>query len=540
MQKDMEEISPYDIDNKEKEKILITHRNVETSRSSPQKIQRVGLGDQPLESINMSIEVESSSNTEINDQNFTKKNLPYKEKSKFKNTLRMFILVTGMYFFGYYIVITNVLGKVLTKEVYKMEDDAGKKRIGDLGSLHSIGGFFSIILTGFFTSIFGRVKLLIGLELLMTISCFLHRIESMELLLVLRFFDGFLGALNFSIIPSLIKELLPERLGPVGGNLTYTLLVAFLLLASLTNYIFGGYEGLTKNWKLAISLPGYLGIVRFFMLIVLFSGLESPAYYIDHFFKEKKILKEKILKDFKEIYVEDDAKRKTDDLINEEERILKKLGLKERKKIGFKALFSPKYKNRFIVCAMLNCLQQLTGINFLVFYSTQLFDEISGNGAFITLLLSFGNFTASIVAIGVTHMGLGRRKGLSLALLIIIGAHSSLLVSLILKWGWLSAMSLFVFIIAFGAGLGSTLSVFMAEALPPYGVGVAMSCQFLASSILVQVAVVVLPTIGIEVLMGFFVFCSFLCFVYIRVACKETKGLTEEEITELYLPKKNK
>lgn len=481
-------------------------------------------GDETVKSLNQSYEE-------------SKEKKIYREKSKLINNLRMLTLSLGLYLFGYYLVITNVMGVILTKEIYKMEEKESLKRIGDFGSLISLGGFLSILLTGYLTNKFGRIKLITFLELISTIACFLHSIKSMPLLLVLRFITGFIGGLNLSLMPPLIMEILPKRLGPIGANMCYSFMVIFMLLASLMNYFYGGDEGLLENWKLVLSIVGFIGAFRFIMLLLLFFGLESPVYLVDRYFKDKDCLKKKLLKCLGRIYLEKEAIRKTNDMINEEIEKMKENKKNKREKIKLKVLFKRKYRKRFIIGIILCIFQHLSGLSFLFFFSTQLFDEISNNGALMTLLLSCGNCFASFLAIIVIHMGIGRKFGLSLASILIVLSHIGMIFGIVFKIGWLCSLFILTFIIAFGAGLGSILGVFLVELLPTYGVGIAVSFQFLTSTIIGNFSPWFLTLFGVEVILGFFAVCTFGCFCFIRIFVAETKGMSHQKIVETYMVK---
>lgn len=46
---------------------------------------------------------------------------------------------------------------------------------------------------------------------------------------------------------------------------------------------------------------------------------------------------------------------------------------------------------------MLNILQQLSGINFLIFFSTSIFDDLSGNGSTATIVIAVSNLVGGII-----------------------------------------------------------------------------------------------------------------------------------------------
>ena len=56
-------------------------------------------------------------------------------------------------------------------------------------------------------------------------------------------------------------------------------------------------------------------------------------------------------------------------------------------------------------------MQQMSGINFLIFFSTKIFDEISGNGSLMTLVIAISNIAGGIVG-SYTVGKLGRKFNL--------------------------------------------------------------------------------------------------------------------------------
>lgn len=56
-------------------------------------------------------------------------------------------------------------------------------------------------------------------------------------------------------------------------------------------------------------------------------------------------------------------------------------------------------------------MHQLSGISFLIFFSTKIFDDISGNGAFMTLVISISNIFGGVIG-SYTIGKLGRKPNL--------------------------------------------------------------------------------------------------------------------------------
>lgn len=134
-------------------------------------------------------------------------------------------------------------------------------------------------------------------------------------------------------------------------------------------------------------------------------------------------------------------------------------------------MFSKKYKSRFVLGVLLYQFKILGGINILWFFSTYIFNRVSGNGSMITIVIGVVNMFSGIVA-----MYFQKFKRL-------VVYQYSLLGNLIGMLGitvgiWISSPSLIMlclalFVLTYGTGNGSIKMVYLSEILPPAGIGAA-------------------------------------------------------------------
>ena len=177
----------------------------------------------------------------------TPKTASYAEKSKILNILRMVGFVLSNYYFGYYLVIANVLAPALTESVFEIDENNQEKVTGNFGFLFALGCIISNLLAGFLTKNIGRVKLILLMELCKIICAFLYRIENLPIFLTIRVFLGILGGIGLGLVPLLCSEMLPMRLRAYGGTSSFTLITVFQIVASLQNPLLGGKEGLVRS-----------------------------------------------------------------------------------------------------------------------------------------------------------------------------------------------------------------------------------------------------------------------------------------------------
>ena len=105
----------------------------------------------------------------------------------------------------------------------------------------------------------------------------------------------------------------------------------------------------------------------------------------------------------------------------------------------------------------------------MVFFSTQIFDDISGNGSTITLLISLSNVLGAVISIFLT--GLSRIKTFSTALLFHAIGIFGVAAGIWLDSGILAAIMVCIFTVGFAVGNGSMLFIYCGEILPSAAMG---------------------------------------------------------------------
>ena len=171
-----------------------------------------------------------------------------KEKSPALTVLLVILISSGNYFYGYYIIITNVLAEALLVGVYGQSRDEFK------GNSRYFGFLFSL----------------------------LHLFKSYGFLLVLRVLSGIVSGISLGVIPPILHDMFSCQRASLGGIICYIVVIGFLCLGALMDKFFGGVSGLTENYKLVLWWPGVFGAVRLILMLVFVSKMESPSYWIDN------------------------------------------------------------------------------------------------------------------------------------------------------------------------------------------------------------------------------------------------------------------
>ncbi|PWY87233.1 sugar transporter [Aspergillus sclerotioniger CBS 115572] len=216
----------------------------------------------------------------------------------------------------------------------------------------------------------------------------------------------------------------------------------------------------------------------------------------------------------------------------------------------YKSLFVLRHLNRrlLIACA-LQLIQQFTGINAIIYYAPQIFEDIGLSGSSVDLLatgvIGILNFLCTIPAImfmdrwgrrtvlivGAVGMGISQ---LIVATLYAVYEHS---------WashrgaGWATAAFIWVYICNFAFSIGCINWVIPSEIFPQgvrsQAVGIAIGVNWLSNFIVALITPRMLDSITFGTFYFFLAFCVFLIF-WVYFFLPETKGVSIEEMDKIF------
>lgn len=186
--------------------------------------------------------------------------------------------------------------------------------------------------------------------------------------------------------------------------------------------------------------------------------------------------------------------------------------------------------------------QQFTGINAIIFYSTNIFTK-AGTGIspdWCTVILGVAQVIATIIAI-LSIEKAGRR------ILLLISAALMCLTTFVMgiyfqflkdsNVGWLPVLSICLFIVGFSVGFGPVPWLIMAELfgedVKPLCGSIAGTCNWLFAFCVTKCFPISLDVFGAAATFWIFAVISLLAFVFIVLLVPETRGKTLNEIQEL-------
>lgn len=395
------------------------------------------------------------------------------------------------------------------------------------GSMSNIGGMIGALAGGQLSEFLGRKGALVAAAVPNICGWVAIALaEALYTLYIGRILVGFgVGMISFTV-PIYIGEIAPKQLrGTLGTanqfSVTFGILLAYLI-------------GMAIEWR---SLAVVGAIPCALLILGLFFIPESPRWLAkmgrnDDFRGALQVLRGKK----SDITVE--AEEIQEAVANDNQQARAKLS----------DLLQKQYMRPFIVSVGLLSLQQLGGINALVFYASTIF-ESAGFPSTDIASLSIAVLQVAMTGIsGALVDKAGRRLLLMVSAMgtaitcFLVGlsyylrAHSSS-AAVQTYMGYLSLASLLVFVATFSIGLGPIPWVVMSEVIPANVKGIAGSLATVLnwfSAWLVTLTFNILLTWSSPGTFGIFTGVSIFTVVFVALFVPETKGRTLEEIQQIF------
>lgn len=382
------------------------------------------------------------------------------------------------------------------------------------------GTVLGALLGGYPCDKWGRKKTLLWIGILFLVSALGSALAPNPYVFSFFRFIGGIGVGASSVAaPIYISEISsPENRGKLGTLFQFNIVFG-ILIAFFSNYFFEGFGG-ENDWRWMI---GIVALPALIYSVIVIRIPESPRWLILN-----KKDDQAGLAVLEMIYAPAQAKESFNEI--------KKDVITSTKVDTF---FSKKYKFPILLAFLLAFFNQLSGINFILYYAPEIL-EMAGLGAkeslFNSILIGVTNLVFTLIGMRLIDV-LGRKQlmligslGYILSLTMVAFAFYSQLGSVILL------LSIMLFIASHAIGQGAVIWVFISEIFPntvrangqAFGTGI--HWIFAALITLVGPIVIDIYKENPWPIFAFFAFMMLLQLVFVLFMMPETKGLSLEEI----------
>ncbi|ALM89530.1 MULTISPECIES: sugar porter family MFS transporter [Alteromonas] len=331
---------------------------------------------------------------------------------------------------------------------------------------------------------------------------------------ILRFIGGVGVGISSIVVPAYISEIAPANL---RGRLvaTYQFQIVFgILIAFLSNYLLTGI--IPQDWRVMLGIEAIPALV--YLLLVL-KAPESPRWLLLKHNKEQEA---------REIM----QALGSDDIDNTITQVRE-----SAKRQPNTSLFKSEYKLPITLAFLIAAFNQLSGINFIIYYAPRVF-EMAGLDASNALLSTAG---VGLVNLVFTMVGISLIDKCGRKLLMYVGSIGYILSLATVSWafygdvgGTLVVVAIFVFIASHALGQGAVIWVFIAEIFPnsvrSKGQSLGSGTHWVFAAIITLAMPQVLATFSASQVFFFFTLAMFLQLIFVRFMMPETKGRTLEDV----------
>ncbi|KAM3133557.1 hypothetical protein pb186bvf_014399 [Paramecium bursaria] len=432
--------------------------------------------------------------------------------------------VLGAFYFGYAVSYMNPAMNTAQHQFEFVDSPQVNVIKGVLNALPAIGAAFGAISSGPMLSSFTIRQSMIITDCIGILGSGLQLIIQLPFLYAARFVLGVAVGLNSSLVPQYINLFSPKDLSGSLGAMNQMM----INLGVLTGLAFGlGFDedGTEKSYMLFVFDFGMLACALRTCFLLLIYTDEPPQYYLK--IGDNQQAKHVLCTLYKTEHVNEILER-----LNQET----KSNLSKRQSYS-DCLRNPVIYPRVIIGSVLSLIQQFSGINAILIYSSGIFKESFSEETKNILNIAVGltNLTFSILAIPLLNK-FGRRPLLlygtiycSITLLVIgvFGSDQK-------GNGLIISIFMFLYLAGFQFSLGPVVWIYISDILPEKGVSIAVLANWIGCAIVAQFFLLLQDSAGFSGC--FFIFGGFCVlgaiFIFFRV--KETKDRSADTIENMY------
>lgn len=395
------------------------------------------------------------------------------------------------------------------------------------------GGMLGALFVGKLADKFGRKQVLVYNCGLIIIGAVLQA-SSFNLwqFVVGRLIAGLASGATTGNLGSYINEIAPPHLRSMLGVILHSGITIGILLVSTTFF----YLDFEDGWRIIAGFP--IVLAAGFLLLSPFVMVESPVWLL---LKGKRQEAEEILA---RLYGPEnvsmalgwiESKRKHD---TEAQSSWSDAGhevVRDGKGVAFSELLKPQLRRQFIIALGLACMQKITGINTIFYYSSDMFTAAGlTNGRLSTILIDIVNMLPTLVS-GFFSSRFGNRTILLCGVFGMLVSAIGITLSLSYDLSALTIVFMATYVGSFGISLGPLLYVVIADIFPDYARATVTSIGVMVAWLANLIVGIGYPYISSS--LDNLAYVPFACLLAVSLAfvyflIPETQGKTNDEIQD--------
>jgi len=406
----------------------------------------------------------------------------------------------------------------------------------------TLGAMAGAIAAGVMADKFGRRWTILLASILFTLGALIEALAPGSTILVIgRLTVGFGVGVASVAAPLYASEMAPARLRGRFVSLYQFAITAGIFAAYFVDFLLQGSD----RWRLMLGISAVPAVL---LVIAVVPLPDSPRWYM------KMLRRDDAQKSLKRIEPHCDVEERLDE-------IAKSVEDDSKKSMSWMGVFALQWRKPLMIGVTLAILQQLTGINAIIYYANQIFASAgftSADSQSKATLWAVGgvNVIATLVAVmwvdrfGRKPLLLIGTTGMFLSLVTVgamffsldkIDAGTTARVSES-QAGIVTVIALVVFIASFAFSLGPVVWTVINEIFPSEvrgkAVAVATAANWFAAWLVSQFFLTLVDAIGSSGVFWLFAFFCIVTFIFVKRVMPETKGRTLEEIQEMWGDKK--
>ncbi|MDB4866523.1 MAG: sugar transporter [Cohnella sp.] len=429
------------------------------------------------------------------------------------------IAAIGGFLFGYdTAVISGAIGFM------RVRFDLHPGMLGWMVSSLIVGATIGAGFSGVLSDKFGRKKMLMLSAILFVIGSIGAAIpNSVSALIVARIVGGLGVGMASTLSPLYITEIAPAR---NRGRLVSIYQLAVVTGIFATYFINAAIAGYGNNvwdinyaWRWMLGFGVVPGAIYLLLLLLI---PETPRWLM----KQKQEVE--ALEVLERMNGKEAAKAELHEILN----------LKDDNGGAIRQLFRHPLRRPLIVGVVLAVLQQITGINAIMYYAPEIFKQTgAGTNAALsqTVLVGIVNFAFTLIALWLIDK-LGRRA------LLLVGAVMMTVSLLVVGYGFHAAnvsgtlilVFILIYVASFAVSFGPVVWVMISEIFPTRVRGrataIASLCLWAADYVVSQTFPMLLEWIGTSATFWLFAVISLIAVIFCAKVVPETKGKSLEQI----------